>query len=158
MGPHWTYVPQLPLESLSIPIQSLRPNSCDIKAFDNTIRQGQGETRHTPHHGGKNVQCTFPSARHPIIIYYVTRVGSRSIKPELYLLSLHQRLNSLLGDEVSDFDQQIRDVLTIAGQRVLLVSESLDTKDLHILPIWDGLHQRRSRRTEKEIQDPSPKV
>lgn len=35
------------LESLSILVQSLYPNSCDIKAFDNTIRQGQGEA-HIP--------------------------------------------------------------------------------------------------------------
>jgi hypothetical protein len=28
------------LESISIPVQSLPPNSYDIKAFNNTIRQG----------------------------------------------------------------------------------------------------------------------
>lgn len=32
------------LESLLIPLQSLYPNSHDINAFDNTIRQGQRET------------------------------------------------------------------------------------------------------------------
>lgn len=31
------------LESLSIPVQSLHSNSCDIKAFDKTIRQDLGE-------------------------------------------------------------------------------------------------------------------
>lgn len=32
------------LASLLILVQSLRPNSCNIKAFDNTRRQGRGET------------------------------------------------------------------------------------------------------------------
>lgn len=87
------------LDTLGIPLENVRPNPCDIRAFDNSVNRGQGEVDIPLVIEGRIFNVQFQVLNIPSS--FTMLLGRPWIHQAAAVLSsLHQKIKFIIDDEV----------------------------------------------------------